>query len=384
MKLKLCEILSDVIHMDIEATKQILDDKKSIKNYAYILHDKDVNEDGTPKNPHYHIMLRLIDSYDTKYIAGWFGVAENFVGKVKSRWADALAYLTHENSPEKYQYDEDEVISDYDWKKDKIKALGEARRLEIIHMIYSGEIKPYNKNDYILPEEYDKYKRSIDNTFNFRAELLRREVNREMKAIYIKGDSGCGKSTWAKQYAQKQGMKVFVSSGSNDVLDGYEGEECIILDDLRPSCMGLSDLLKMLDNHTASTVKSRYHNKILECKLIVITSVLPIDEFFKNVFESEREPITQFKRRCSVYVEMNTNFIDVSFYDDYKRDYTNTQRIPNTVLKGIKLKSITNDQAKQMTMEMFGVEPIPPMEKPEIPDFNHMDESDPRYYEAFL
>lgn len=39
----------------------------------------------------------------------------------------------------------------------------------------------------------------------------------------------------------------------------------IILVDLRPSCMGLSDLLKMLDNNTSSTVKSRYKNKVLEC-----------------------------------------------------------------------------------------------------------------------
>ena len=56
------------------------------------------------------------------------------------------------------------------------------------------------------------------------------------------GDAGTGKTTYAKDLAVKKGYSIFVSSGSNDVLDGYGGEDCIILDDLRPSCMGLSDL----------------------------------------------------------------------------------------------------------------------------------------------
>ena len=65
-----------------------------------------------------------------------------------------------------------------------------------------------------------------------------------------------------------------------EVRLGFELAEVskLILDDLRPSCIGLSDLLKMLDNHTSSSVKSRYYNKVLECKLIIITSIF----FFLN------------------------------------------------------------------------------------------------------
>ena len=93
-----------------------------------------------------------------------------------------------------------------------------------------------------------------------------------MNCIFITGASGTGKSTYAKQIASENNLSVYISSGSNDVLDDYQGQDCIILDDLRPSCMGLSDLLKMLDNNTASTVKSRYKNKVLECKMIIITT----------------------------------------------------------------------------------------------------------------
>lgn len=107
---------------------------------------------------------------------------------------------------------------------------------------------------------------------------------------------------------EDKGYSVFVSSGSNDVLDGYAEQDCIILDDLRPSCMGLSDLLKMLDNNTASTVKSRYKNKVLECKLIIVTSVLKIDEFFNGVFKEQKEPIVQLKDVNYICV-LNKNII---------------------------------------------------------------------------
>ena len=135
----------------------------------------------------------------------------------------------------------------------------------------------YHEN--ITIEEYDKYKKSIDNAFKYRTDIMK-GVKRNMECVYI-----TGKSTYAKMMCEDKGYSVFVSSGSNDVLDGYTGQDCIILDDLRPSCMGLSDLLKMLDNNTASTVKSRYKNKVLECKLIIVTSVLKIDEFLIYFFE---------------------------------------------------------------------------------------------------
>lgn len=51
---------------------------------------------------------------------------------------------------------------------------------------------------------------------------------------------------------------VFVSSSSKDLLEGYARQDCIIFDDLRPSCMGLSDSLKM--HNIASTVKKTYES----------------------------------------------------------------------------------------------------------------------------
>ena len=115
-------------------------------------------------------------------------------------------------------------------------------------------------------------------------------------------------------------------------MDGYGQEDCLILDDVRPSCMGLSDLLKMLDPHTASSIKSRYKNKYLNCRLVILTTVLNIDEFYTNVFAEQKEPVTQLKRRCQTYIKMYPDTILVSVWDDKTMQYINPVSYKNPVL----------------------------------------------------
>ena len=345
MQVRLCEIVSDVEHIDIEKIVKVLDTQKPFKDYAYILHNKDTyteedekqNADhkaGTLKNAHYHIAIRLEYGTDTKYIANWLGIKENFINRVKGKWVDMLKYLTHENAPTKYQYAEDEVIGNYNWKVEKVKAINktnsETRKIQIINDIVSGVIREFNYHEHITISEYDRYKKSIDNAFKYRTDIMK-GAKRNMECVYITGKSGTGKSTYAKMMCEDKGYSVFVSSGSNDVLDGYAGQDCIILDDLRPSCMGLSDLLKMLDNNTASTVKSRYKNKVLECKLIIVTSVLKIDEFFNGVFKEQKEPIVQLKRRCKLHLRFEQSHYYASLFDDKAGDYSEEFEYVNPV-----------------------------------------------------
>ena len=380
MQVRLCEIVSDVEHIDIEKIVKVLDTQKPFKDYAYILHNKDTyteedekkNADhkaGTLKKAHYHIAIRLEYGTDTKYIANWLGIKENFINRVKGKWVDMLKYLTHENAQKKYQYSEEEVISNYDWKKEKEKAVkksnSEARKSEIINDIVNGVIREFNYNDYITIDEYDKYKKSIDNAFKYRTDKIK-GGKRNMECVYITGKSGTGKSTYAKMMCEDKGYSVFVSSGSNDVLDGYAGQDCIILDDLRPSCMGLSDLLKMLDNNTASTVKSRYKNKVLECKLIIITSVLKIDEFFNGVFKEQKEPIVQLKRRCKLHLRFEQDYYYASLFDDKKGDYSDEFEYVNPIATMYPKIELTSEERLNYINNLL-VEGAKRTSKPEAP-----------------
>jgi len=357
MKLRMVEIMQQVEFIDIDKVSQILDSKSSIQDWAYILHDKDVDSNGADKAPHYHIAIRLKDSYDTKYIAEWFDIKENYISRVKGKWADMLSYLTHRNASGKYQYSSEEVVSNFDWvaiveKAEKQKG-GQARKEEIINAIVDGSIREYNYTDYITPVEYDRYARSIDGAFKYRLNVIK-ERNRNMDAIFINGRSGTGKTTYAKQLAEEKGYSYFVSSSSNDVLDGYQGQDCVILDDLRGSSVSLSDLLKMLDNHTSSTVKSRYKNKVLECKLIIITTISDIDTFFSTVFENEKEPINQLKRRCQTYIRFDQETMDVYFYDDDEGDYYKAQSYVNPILSKMVVKQADTEAIEKRLKSMFG------------------------------
>ena len=178
-------------------------------------------------------------------------------------------------------------------------------------------------------------------------------IARKMECVFITGDSGTGKTTYAKKIAEEKDYSVFISSGSNDPLDDYKGQDCIILDDLRPSCMGLSDLLKMLDNHTASTVKSRYKNKVLECKMIIITTTLGIDTFFSNVFSEEKETVVQLKRRCNVMLKFDMKYFYSYLWQNDIRDYVFVAKLPNPVTFDDQMSAMNRQQRIDKLVEVL-------------------------------
>jgi len=351
---KRCEIVTNLMKddeqlFDLEKMKLILASKKCIKDYSYIIHDKDVytsldeernpeHKEGTLKPSHIHLLLRFQDNQpqDMKYIAKWFGVAENFVQKIRGKWEDAVMYQTHLNSPDKYQYSVDEVHCNFDYmavvegyEQKKKNPLAEA-----IEGILSGRIREYNKTLEIDNMLLVYYSQKINEAFKVRSEhLLATAQDRQTECIFICGCSGSGKTTLAKNIAKAKGLAYFMSSGSNDILDGYAQQPCIILDDVRPSVLGLSDLLKLLDNFNVSSVKSRYKNKYVNCDLIIITTVLNIDTFYENVFSEQKEPITQLKRRCGTYIRMDREAINISVWDNKTMRYSNEVEYKNNLLQ---------------------------------------------------
>ena len=322
-----------------DGVEKFIKDWSVIKDYAYICHDKDIKDDGTPKDAHIHLMMRFNDSVPTTAILAHakavFGndttVTDSQLEKCK-KWKSAVAYLTHENVTGKYVYERSEVVSNYNFEQDIEDALSDKiRREKLITDIADGKIKQYNIHMHCSVVEFDKWKKSIDNAFAYRQKILLEKGDRDMKCIYIQGDSGVGKTTYAKELCENKEYSYFVSSGSNDVLDGYAGQDAIILDDLRPSALKLADLLKMLDNNTASSVPSRYSNKVLECRLIVITTVLPIDNFFSQVFSEQPETAKQLRRRCETYIKMYKDTMICSAYNKLTDSYLSMPPLPNPI-----------------------------------------------------
>lgn len=108
--------------LNLDELEHGLDQHKSIKEYAWVLQDKDRHPDGTPVATHVQGALRLQDGRTLPQVSSWIGIAEHLVIPLKGRGAfpTYLRYLTHEAPNEqakgKHRYDDSEVRANFDWR----------------------------------------------------------------------------------------------------------------------------------------------------------------------------------------------------------------------------------------------------------------------------
>lgn len=386
ISVKNCTIITNLEHLEFEKLEKTLK-RNCIDKYAYIIHDKDVYTQkevdenlskpkekqnpnvvlGGKKKIHIHICLKFKDTQKIEYISKWLGIPQNLIQKLRGSWVTTLRYLTHMNHPEKYQYKPEEVVCNFDFLASVVITEGKGssnrknREREIINLIETQTVKEYNMHDYISAIEHHEHKRAIDNTFNYvmrRLEITKKD--RDMRVIYINGESGAGKSTYAKKMAEDKGYSLFVSSSSNDILDSYKGQDCILLDDFREDSMSFPDLLKLLDNHTNSTVKSRFKNKnLVYCKLIIITSTLPLEKMIDNLSGTKGEDLTQLKRRIGLSVYLTSEKMDLYVYDkNVKQHVLKHKDLENPVIEYIKSKQDEENKNINDLMDIIGLDKI--------------------------
>lgn len=90
--------------------EQILDyaSKWPFQEWYYILHDKDVKPDGTPKKPHYHFIAKT-QPENLSTFARVLGIPPNYVQRVKN-WKKMCKYLVHDENSDKVRYLVEQVI----------------------------------------------------------------------------------------------------------------------------------------------------------------------------------------------------------------------------------------------------------------------------------
>lgn len=81
--------------------------------WCYILHDKDLNDDGTPKKAHYHVYGKLDTPRTPQAVANALGVGVASLRAVSS-WRGAVRYTIHLDHPSKYQYSADDVVANFE------------------------------------------------------------------------------------------------------------------------------------------------------------------------------------------------------------------------------------------------------------------------------
>nr|CDL66069.1 unnamed protein product [uncultured bacterium] len=336
----------EIVLRDLDQAQKIMlkikgfyDDGKVTK-YAFALHDKDVyirgdeipegKKLGDRKRAHWHMGFVWYHGVTFRTIANYFNVPENFIERIKSKFfGDYFAYLTHANRPEKHQYSDEIVItSEPDWKiqRDARIATSQAKAQAgffdyWLQKAAEGKLTRADVGGKLPNISYVKHKTQYDNAFQLAMENKAREINLHginKDIIFISGKSGTGKTTYAKYLASKKGYSFFVSSSKNDPMDGYFGEDCLILDDARGLQFDFADFLKLIDPHTASGYTSRYHNKLITAKLIIIATVQSLDQFIDSMDESKSEETKQVRRRVAMQLKLTKELATPYVYNEEK------------------------------------------------------------------
>lgn len=111
------------VESHILAQIEPLTQDNNVKDVVIAYHDHDVDGNRQPIDPHWHVVLRTNTPVSAYWIAKRLGVnktsirpASDHVAR-QQKWGNMLAYLTHFNAPDKYQYPDSAVqqIKGNDW-----------------------------------------------------------------------------------------------------------------------------------------------------------------------------------------------------------------------------------------------------------------------------
>jgi RNA helicase. len=213
-----------------------------------------------------------------------------------------------------------------DWYKVQSRSSQEIALHAVIDKIVSGEIPQYKQVELIPSSLWTKYNVQITKAFEFYTKKIASDPNRKISTLYFSGSTCTGKTTVAKLWCEKLGLSYYVSSASNDVMQGYEGQDVLILDDFRGDMekkgssrsFNLPDFLKMTDQNTRSSIKSRYSNKDFIGSYIIITSSRPIYDMYFNLDVEDKH---QLFRRVSSQYQFTKDKIYLSAYSQEFHKY---------------------------------------------------------------
>lgn len=314
---------------------------RPIREWSWIVHDKDTYEDGTLKPPHIHVEMKFNTDQGVDNVCKWFDDKPERIERGKSdnksfMWENMNMYIIHDTKTaiegEKYPYPIEEVHSNFDYEsliekaRQGIKEAKEKRKshplAEVLQKICNNEIPKIKISEYVTDLDRIKFQRDINAAYAIRDEKLAREVDRDMDIMYFYGPTGVGKSSVAKYFARQMKYDIFICGSGNDPFQGYIGQECIIYNDIRGDEWTYSDLLRMLDPYNNSLVRRRYSNVSLnDCKLMILTAPYDVPTLYNNLKKGSDDPADQLYRRLRTEIKFTKELMTSYRYSEGEGEY---------------------------------------------------------------
>lgn len=375
----------DYLTLSIDDLKQRLNDDDDVKEFAMIIHDKDVKDDSNDMNdlvePHLHAFISFKQQKSLNSVAKIVDDERNRIEFFnrdtvpEKNERNGFLYLLHrtKNSSHRHQYDINELILPDNsnlksriekWERNYHKYLESTdskRRKKVVkkHLEqYSDSLITFKElQKHLTSFELAQNRTLINNIDDLRLRrsherYINSEIYKNKKVIWIYGASGVGKSLLSRRiagnYVDDEGQ-IYVTSSNRDPFQNYFDEKVIILEEFRKNTgIDENELFQMLDKTNRSfSAGARYKDKLLMPELVIINSIhSPL-----NILESESFEVKQLLRRLDVVIEMDKLNIKSKVFDvkskqfyDYETksndiyDSNNEKKIKpslNNIMKGV-------------------------------------------------
>ncbi len=346
--------VQDLEHLPFENLEELMTHiETEIKplQVAGILHDKDTHDDGNPKNPHVHVMMRFKNARSINNIAKLLHDKPERIKKWNPNYETGFSYLLHEteNSFDQYQYSTSEVIANFNFPafldevrkkvKEKNKAklikektliknyldallVGKMSKEEVESKLNASQLARYHRQIEIIHQKW------LENSAKEWKEKMLKE-GKKIRTIWLYGYSGVGKTRKAKKIADDLKDSFFITGSNNDPFQEYVDEHIVILDELRPSAFNYSDLLKMFDPYNIGGVSpARYKDKKLVVHTFIVTTPYNPKEFYEAVARNNRKQFDvkidtfyQLARRLDEVIHLTEDGSEIELYDKQFDDF---------------------------------------------------------------
>lgn len=374
--------------------------KQQGHEYSYIHHDRDTytavdeaeNADhkaGTPKPKHWHMMIRFVGTeYSINDLVRLHGIGE--IGKYTGMWRtigtkggkfdnnyeNAKAYLVHATkqamTDNKTAYNPEEVKASYNYvdflegyrkESEKIEAKAKKKEdkdsynkklAEFMEKIYNHEIPKYQSKDKYfelvcdLPQQYERDKRLIKSAYETRFEQdVARGMERQIAVIYIYGNGGTGKSTFAEVVANMVGKPIkdyndtYKMQAGKGGWEGYSDQSVVLWNDFNDSTMSYRTFLQNMEPTSPGSKDARYKNVDASmAEVVYITADKDVHDIYLQALPTNRE---QIYRRMAMMFKFTDQTIEIWNYSPEIKDYYELDECENP-LKDIQWETQSKDK----------------------------------------
>ena len=293
--------------------------KKGVKQWAFILHDKDVyskaDEEADPthiqgekKPPHWHLVMQCGYAIEVGTIAKWRGIGENFVdipkGAGAGKFLDCVEYLTHESAKQqelgKHRYGDAEVHANFDCREkiDKRytnrakygKELSDKDQMRY-DVLYGGKtLRQCMKDRLLYMDDFERLQK-LRMVYISNQQPPRNRIN-----YYVTGRGGVGKGLICRALARslfpdmENDEDIFFEVGAKGAaFEGYDGQPVIIWNDRRAIDLlqelnGRGNVFNVFDTHPTKQKQNIKYGSINLCNVVnIVNSVQPYDEFLNGL-----------------------------------------------------------------------------------------------------